>query len=78
MVYCLWMGWTTLPFKFLIAHESTWLAIGNILGIAGLYICLSNWGPESRNLIAWIHTFNSLLVFVNFWYCALYWNLLRH
>lgn len=77
MVYCLWMGWSMLPLKFLMTHESTWLAVGNILGISGLYICLSN-RTESRSLVAWIHTFNSMLVFVNFWYCALYWNLLRH
>jgi hypothetical protein len=77
MLYCLWMGWSLLPFNLFIGHESTWLAIGNIIGIAGLWVCL-NHIIESRNLVAWVHTFNSLLVFINFWYCALYWNLLRH
>jgi hypothetical protein len=48
----------------------------NIIGIAGVYICLANWS-DSIFLAGWVHTINSFLVFVDFWYVALYWNVLR-
>ena len=78
MTYCLWMGVSVLPKHFFMVEESTWLAIANVMGIMGTYVCIANWFPDAVNLWAWVHTFNSLLVFTNFWYCALYWNLFKH
>ena len=78
MSYCLWMGYAVTSFEFMASQESTWLVIANVVGISGTYICLSNWFPDAVNLWAWVHSFNSCLVFADFWYCALYWNLFKH
>jgi len=78
MSYCLWMGCSLTSFSFMISQESTYLALANILGITGTYICLSNAFPDAVNLWAWVHSLNSCLVFADFWYCALYWNLFKH